>query len=336
MRFDVGILGTQPVSTIVRQVQLAESLGYETAWITDSHLVCREMWLTLAACAVATSRIRLGPGVTVPHTRHVSVTASAIATLDEMAEGRIVLGMGTGGSAAGTMGLSVQKVARIATIEAMATSVRSLLGRGTMRFESGTEGRIAWLDRPRPVPIYMAGSGPRMLAAAGRLGDGAIMYASTSPPILRAGLACIDAGARERGRTLADLDVVLWTPTSIGRDRELARDHARGRVASAMRHPLPVALSAEDEAAVRRLRERYDSFEHATAGSRHRELVPDRFVDLMALAGTPEEVVEQVRRVMEVPEISRIIILPQAPDAGFIDREKILELFADEVMARVA
>lgn len=137
MKFDVGILGNQPVSTVVRQVQLAEALGYDTAWITDSHLVCREMWLTLAACAVATSRIRLGPGVTVPHTRHVSVTASAIATLDEMAEGRIVLGLGTGGSSAGTMGLSVQKVARIATIEAMATSVRSLLAQGTMRFESG-------------------------------------------------------------------------------------------------------------------------------------------------------------------------------------------------------
>ena len=335
MKFDVGILGNQPVPTIVRQVQLAEALGYEAGWITDAHLVCRELWVTLAACAVATSRIKLGPGVTVPHTRHFSVTASAITTLHEMAEGRVVLGIGTGGSSAGTMGISVQKAARVTTLEAMVTSVRSLVGKGTMGFESGTEGRIAWLDRPHAIPIYVAGSGPKMLTAAGRLGDGAIMYATTSPPILRAGLRCIETGAQEVGKRLSDLDLALWTPMSIGRDRELARDHARGRVASAMRHPLPVPLAPEDEAVVQRLRANYDSFEHATAGSRHRELVPDRFVNLMALAGTPDEVVEQVRRIMEVPEISRIIILPQVPDRAFIERETILRMFADEVMARV-
>ena len=109
----------------------------------------------------------------------------------------------------------------------------------------------------------------------------------------------------------------------------------RGRVASAMRHPLPVDLSPEDQAAVRRLRDAYDSYQHATAASRHRELVPDRFVDLFALAGTPEEVVAQVRRVMDVPEVRRIIILPQVPGAGFSERETILKLFADEVMSRV-
>jgi 5,10-methylenetetrahydromethanopterin reductase len=335
MKFDIGILGNQPVPTIVRQVQLAETLGYDTAWITDSHLVCREMWVTLGACAAATKRIRLGPGVTVPHTRHVSVTASAIATLHEMAEGRIVLGIGTGGSSAGTMGMSVQKVARVATLEAMVTSVRDLIQKRTMRFESGTEGRIAWLDRPAPVPIYVAGSGPKMLAAAGRLGDGAIMYATVSPPILRAGLRYVEEGAALAGKRMADLDIALWTPTSVGRDRGLARDHARGRVASAMRHPLPIALSTEDEALVQRLRAGYDSFEHATAGSKHRELVPDRFVDLMALAGTPGEVVEQVRRLREVPEIRRVIILPQVPGTDFIEREAILKMFAEEVIARV-
>src|SRR5215467_9150887 len=98
MKFDIGILANQPVDTIVRQVQLAEALGYDTAWIADSHLVCRDLYVTHTACALGTTRIRLGPGVTVPHTRHVSVTASAILTLEELAPGRIVLGMGTGGS----------------------------------------------------------------------------------------------------------------------------------------------------------------------------------------------------------------------------------------------
>jgi 5,10-methylenetetrahydromethanopterin reductase len=335
VKFDLGIINNQPVATVVRQAQLAEALGYDTVWITDSHLVCRELWVTLAACALGTQTIKLGPGVTVPHTRHWSVAASAIATLEEMAPGRVVLGIGTGGSSAETMGLSVQRAARIATLEAMTTSIRALLAGGAARLDSGVESRLAWLEQARTIPLFVAGSGPRMLEAAGRLGDGAIMYAGTDPDILRAGLDCVAHGAAQRGRRLADLDVRLWTPTAVDRDRALARDHVRGRVASAMRHPLPVALSPEDHAAVRRLRDAYDSYQHATAASRHRELVPDRFVDMMALAGTPEEVREQVRRVMRVPEIARIIILPQNPGQGFIERESILRTFASEVMAHV-
>lgn len=336
MRFDVGILATEPVGDIVRQVKLAESLGYDTAWIADTHLVCRELWVTLGACATATSRIRLGPGVTVPHTRHVSVTASAVLTLEELAPGRVVLGIGTGGSSAQTMGLRLEDVGRPARIESMAAALRKLTRRESIRFESGSEGRVAWLHAPSAVPIYAAGSGPRMLAATGRVGDGAIVYASTSPPILRAALDCIARGAAEVGRTLADLDIALWAPMSIGRDRAVARDHVRGRVASALRHPLPVELSAEDRAAIARLRSAYDAFQHATAASRHRELVPDRFVDLMALAGTPAEIVEQVGRIArEVPEIGRIIILPQVPGDAYLGRDEILKMFAEEVMARV-
>jgi alkanesulfonate monooxygenase SsuD/methylene tetrahydromethanopterin reductase-like flavin-dependent oxidoreductase (luciferase family) len=122
---------------------------------------------------------------------------------------------------------------------------------------------------------------------------------------------------------------------SVGRDRALARDHVRGRVASALRHPLPVPFSVEDQAAVLRVRKEYDAFQHATAAAEHRRLVPDHLVDLMALAGTPEEVLEHVRHVMTVPEITRIILLPQAPGEGFIAREHHFILFAEEVMARV-
>jgi alkanesulfonate monooxygenase SsuD/methylene tetrahydromethanopterin reductase-like flavin-dependent oxidoreductase (luciferase family) len=135
---------------------------------------------------------------------------------------------------------------------------------------------------------------------------------------------------------MSDLDIAIWAPMSVGPDRAVARDHARGRVASALRHPLPVPWSAEDRAVVERLRAEYDAFQHATAASRHRELVPDRMVDLMALAGTPDEVTAQVRRLMAVDEIRRIIVLPQVAGTGFADRATILETFARDVIARVA
>ena len=108
---------------------------------------------------------------------------------------------------------------------------------------------------------------------------------------------------------------------------------------AACAYPFHVAdsenTSPADAAAVRRLRDAYDSYQHATAASQHRELVPDRFVDMLALAGTPEEVREQVQRVMTVKEIGRIIILPQNPGQGFLERESILNVFAEQVMARV-
>jgi 5,10-methylenetetrahydromethanopterin reductase len=335
VKFDVAILATEPVPDVVRQVQLAERLGYDTVWMTDSHLICRELWVTLAACAGATSRVRLGPGVTVPHSRHVSVTASAIATLHDLAPGRVVIGVGTGGSSAQTMGLSLQQVGRVATLEATATALRRLLAGERTRFDTGIDGRLAWLDGPRAIPIYLAGSGPRMLEAAGRLGDGAIVYATVTPEVLGVALERVADGARAARRPPEALDVALWAPMSIGRDGARARDHARGRVASACRHPLPVRLSDDDEAAMRRVRDAYDAYQHATAGSRHRTLVPDRLVDLMALAGTPDEVLAQVRRLRGVRGLSRVIIFPQAPGTGFAAREEILTLFAEEVVSRL-
>jgi 5,10-methylenetetrahydromethanopterin reductase len=335
VKFDIGILASQPLPVIVRQVQLAESLGFDTAWIADTHLVCRELWVTLAACAAGTSRIRLGPGIAVPHTRHVSVTASAIATLHELAEGRVVIGIGTGGSAAETMGLSVGKVARVATLESMAASLRRLLGRESIRLENGTDARLAWLERAPVIPLYLAGSGPRMLDAAGRLGDGAIMYSGVAPWLVEAALGCVTAGARSAGRDPGGLDVAIWAPTSIAPDRALARDHVRGRVASALRHAFPVAWSPEDQAVIDQVRAAYDSYQHATAASKHRLLVTDRFVDLMALAGRPEEVREQVVGIAGVGGVGRIILLPQVPGQDFVEREQVLRLFAEQVMARL-
>ena len=335
MKFDVGILASQPLPVLVRQVQLAESLGFDTAWIADTHLVCRELWVTLAACAAGTSRIRLGPGIAVPHTRHISVTASAIATLHELAEGRVVIGIGTGGSAAETMGLSVGKVARVATLESMAAALRRLLGRESIRLDNGTDARLAWLERAPAIPLYLAGSGPRMLDAAGRLGDGAIMYSGVAPWLVEAALGCVKAGARSAGRAPEDLDVAIWAPTSIAPDRALARDHVRGRVASALRHAFPVAWSPEDQAVIAQVRAAYDSYQHASAASKHRLLVTDRFVDLMALAGRPEEVREQVRGIIGVGGVGRIILLPQVPGQDFVEREEVLRLFAEQVMARL-
>src|SRR2546425_521702 len=240
MKFDVGIVNNQPVPTIVKQAKLAEDLGYETVWITDSHLICRELWVTLAACALGTTRIKLGTGVTVPHTRHWSVAASAIASLEELAPGRVILGIGTGGSSAETMGLSVQRAARLATLDTMVTSIRRLLAGRPAPLDSGIDARLGWLDGPRRVPIYVAGSGPRMLEAAGRLGDGAIMYAGTDPAILKAGLECVARGAAQQGQRPAHLGGVAGDPAPVDRAHHHPAPEPRRRVPRARVDPQDV------------------------------------------------------------------------------------------------
>ena len=133
-----------------------------------------------------------------------------------------------------------------------------------------------------------------------------------------------------------------WFGLSIWRGRE-PRRHAwmyaftDGFVLSD--HPrasaFPVRWSPEDQAVIDRVRAAYDSYQHASAGSQHRLLVTDRFVDLMALAGRPEEVREQVCGIMGVGGVGRIILLPQVPGQAFVEREDVLRLFAEQVMARL-
>jgi len=156
------------------------------------------------------------------------------------------------------------------------------------------------------------------------------------PPGARPKKARKAAGrTRSAGRAPEDLDVAIWAPTSIAPDRALARDHVRGRVASALRHAFPVAWSPEDQKVIAQVRAAYDSYQHASAASKHRLLVTDRFVDLMALAGRPEEVREQVRGIIGVGGVGRIILLPQVPGQDFVEREEVLRLFAEQVMARL-
>jgi 5,10-methylenetetrahydromethanopterin reductase len=329
LRFDVAIFGNQPVPTLVQQVRLAESLGYDGAWIIDSQLICRELYVTITACVLGTERIRVGPGVTVPGTRHAAVTASAIASLSEMAPDRITLGVGAGFSSVGTLGL---EPARVATVEGLIRTCRSLLRGDASSLPEGVDARITWLERPLAIPIYAAASGPRMLDLAGRVADGVLLHCGIDPEMIAGGLRRVVDGASSAGRDPATVDVAIWAPTSIGGDRQLAREHVRGRVASALRQAMPVTLTEEEKAVVEQLRHDYDHFEHASVRARHAALVPERLIDLFALAGTPADVRARVDAIAAVPRVTRLVMVPQVPGDGFAEREDVLREFAEHVM----
>ena len=155
-------------------VARAETAGWNYAFVPDSQLRRHDTYVLLTFAAQATERIRLGPLLANPITRHPTVTAGSIATVDEVSDGRAVLGLGIGDTAVRLAGL---KLARVAILEAARTTIRALLVGADI--EVGAE-RPARLPHPRPVPVWIAAAGPRMLRAAGRVVDGVFIRANAT------------------------------------------------------------------------------------------------------------------------------------------------------------
>src|SRR5436305_14498760 len=125
---------------MVRRAILAEELGFDAFWVADTHLIWREAWVLLGAIARETSRIEIGPGVTHPIVRHPSLIAAAIATLAELAPGRVNLGIGIGDSGPANMGLPR---ATLKQLESAILDVKALL-RGEPMVGSDAAIRLAY------------------------------------------------------------------------------------------------------------------------------------------------------------------------------------------------
>lgn len=322
MKRGVGLFPTADIGTMRQLTQQAEDLGYTNVWFGDSPNIWREGYVTMSACAVGTERIVIGTGVTNPVTRHPSVVASTWATLAEWLPGRVVLGIGVGDSALETMG---RKPTTLARLEQWVASFRKLqAGEEVIEEHSGKLFHLAY-PVPGKVPVYIGASAPKILRLAGRIADGVIMLVGTDPVFIEAGLKTIDEGAREAGRSLNDLDVVLWTPTSILNDRTAARDVVKAHVARIVIRPLPADLPPEQMEQVRRIREAYDYYQHMVNVADHRGQVPDSLVNHFALAGTPDECADQLSRINETG-VNQVAIVPFVTPGD--SRARVIDAFA--------
>jgi 5,10-methylenetetrahydromethanopterin reductase len=195
----------------------AEQAGFGYAWIPDSQLLWRDLWVSLGVIAARTSRIILGSNVTNPLTRDVTVTASAAATLDEVSDGRFVLGYGSGDSSVRVMGW---KTGRIDTMRASIATMRSLW-RGETISPHGQPVRLAGAPG-HDIPVYVSATGPRMLSLAGEVGDGVIVLAGISEDAIRQATSRVAAGAVAAGRAASQVRVATGLFCYIGDDW---RDH---------------------------------------------------------------------------------------------------------------
>jgi 5,10-methylenetetrahydromethanopterin reductase len=167
-----------PSRDLRRYAQCAEALGYERVWVYDSPALYGDVWVALARIAESTDRIGLATGVAIGFLRHVMVTASAVATIEELAPGRLTVAFGTGYTGARAMG---QKPMKWSDLAVYLSQLRALL-RGDVVEVDGARCRMIHSPgyappRPIDVPLLLAPMGPKGFAAARELADGVIVSA---------------------------------------------------------------------------------------------------------------------------------------------------------------
>jgi 5,10-methylenetetrahydromethanopterin reductase len=319
-RLGLALWGTEPVSALVRHAVLAEQIGFDSVWVIDSQLLCREVTVTLAAILMATKKIHAATGMTQPVTRHVSVMASAMATLAELSGGRAIMGIGTGFSSLRTVGLPQ---AKIAELESYVTTVQALLRGGGVTFGT-SPASLSWLASPVTVPIAIAATGPRMIRAAARIADGVVLHHGVSSDLVGRALGWLDG---------ASVEVSCWTPYSLGADGTEARDRIRGRVAGALVNAKRDWFDGAERRAVERLQAEYDVGHHAASAASHGAIVPDSLVDRYAIAGTTEEVTAGLRQLLDTPGVHRVILNPQIVGPGSKPLDTVLREFERDILS---
>ncbi len=296
----------------------AEEQGYSYLWVADEKFY-RDPMVVLTALALNTSRLVLGTGVVEPYARHPALIAMALATLDDVIPGRVVVGIGAGGS-----GFPAMRVTRRAPAVALAEAVTLL--RGLLAGERVTlDGRIVAFENgalnftPRPLPIYVAARGEHVLATAGRVADGVIMAPFAS--------ATAVSGARERVIRAAEA-AGRPTPRLVARvDVSVHDDPAQARAAVAYFVALPLWVSypnwsyldmvgVEVPASTRSLMARRDYRDIRQAAS----LLPDAMFDHFAIAGTRTQVRSRLAEL--APLVDQLLVHP-VPAAGWTMYELI-------------
>src|SRR5262245_30444839 len=294
---------TGPVAEVVRWARLVEELGYEILGISDSQSICRDVYMTLALCAVNTERIRFGPRVITPVTRHPAVAASAAATLEELAPGRTLVAIGSGDSAAFNVGL---RPASLAELREYTETIRSLLATGRATYHGATA-TLTW-KRAR-VPLYLAASGPKTLRLAGQIADGVVIRTGITPDVVRDSIAQVETGARETGRDPKAIDMWWWPDVNVAASYREAVEEIKMSLASAGNHlsrfttegkHIPPDLLQK----VKILGQRYAFSTHTLPGSPNNRLIEelglvDYLADRFAAVGTPEDCIKKIRAAVD-------------------------------------
>jgi probable F420-dependent oxidoreductase len=299
LSFGVTILPDPPWQRLVELMQLAEQNGFDYGWTYDSHVLWQEPYPLLTLVAMNTERLKLGLNVTNPGTREPTVTASAFATLQDVSDGRMIVGIGRGDSARRVIG---QQPVKVAEFEAACTMMRDLMNGRPVKWND-TEIELQWAKGRPEIPLYIAGYGPKVLSVAGRVADGVIIQLA-DPEIVEWIVGQVRAAAVEAGRDPSEVKVVACAPAHVSDDLADACEQVRWFPAMVSNHVFDV-LSKHDPADLppalteyvsRMQRGHYDYSEHSRVGAKHGEQITDETCERFCVLGTPEQHVEKLRK----------------------------------------
>jgi len=212
----------------IERVRLAESLGYDSTYVT--HIAGRDSLTVLAAYAAATERIRLGTGVLPIYSRTPAATAQTAATIDELSGGRMVLGVGV------SHRLTVEAWYG-QSIDRPVAEMREYVGaiRAMFRGEEPPEGekwptkfRFMGYDVRPELPIYVAALSPNMLRLAGEIGDGVLLWLCDPPYVRDVVIPEVTKGRERAGKGLEGFDIVPAVPAAVTADRDATLERLRG------------------------------------------------------------------------------------------------------------
>lgn len=294
-----------PIREGMDYVRHAERAGFDAVWQAESRLV-RDAVVPMAAFAAVTDRIQVGSGVINNWTRNAAVIAATFSTLDDLAPGRILCGIGAWWEPLASK-VGIERKRPLKAMREVVEVVRRLLAMDTVTFHgefvhvSDVEIDIVHGDRsPKQVPIYIGATGDQMLELGGEIADGVLLNYLVSPQYNERALARIEAGARKSGRTLNDVDRPQLVVVSMDQDRERALDNARELVTQYLGqqpHIMKASGVSEDVLNdISRVLTWPASEEQIRAAMK---LVPDEVVQLITASGTPEEVKAKVREYVQ-------------------------------------
>ena len=284
MKFGITIKPDISVERIVGLTKQAEDGGFKYGWIFDSHVLWKEPYPLLTLMANATRKMRLGPCVTNPAVRDLTVTASLFATLNLISGGRMELGIGRGDSSRRVLG---KKPVTPAELERAVATFRELTAGQEVQYE-GQATRLSWAKGSPPV--WIAGYGPKVLNMAGRVADGVILQFA-DPDLIAWCLGFVRQGAKEAGRDPKSVEIMAAAPVWVSDDLATARQKVRWFPALVSNHVVdlisrykPEDLPATLTSYVQK-RAGYDYQHHAEVGSDNASFVSDEVVDRFCLVG---------------------------------------------------
>jgi 5,10-methylenetetrahydromethanopterin reductase len=287
----------------VPAARAAEAAGFDIFHLTDSQCLRGDVYTQMMLCGQATDRIRLATGVTNPLTRHPSVTAASIISIQAECNDRAILGIGRGDS-------SVLHIGRKpATMEIYGRYVRELQAylEGETVDQNGFPSRLKWLDQidAVKVPVDMVASGPKSLRLAAELADRITLAVGVDPERVQWGLEQIRAGAEAAGRDPQTIPVGAYVNVSVGADAEAARAAIRGSAATFAHFSASVGADFEHQPEILRnvtekLVSDYDTNYHTQGEAPHVRHLDDAFIDWFAAVGSEDRVIARLAPLVEL------------------------------------